>query len=130
MAEETLMDQGTSQDDPGGRPGYSGPRALPGEKTLVKDISWCGVAYGCGSSCVDVKDNKIIRIRPLHYDWKYSKEQIKPWVMNARGKTFEPKMTVDLHPYHRLQEAGVLAGAYPLPHEAGRLSRGRPGSPG
>jgi hypothetical protein len=35
-----------------------------GEKTLVRDISWCGVFNGANASMVDVKDGKIIRIRP------------------------------------------------------------------
>jgi anaerobic selenocysteine-containing dehydrogenase len=79
-----------------GAPG--GAQSSNGERTYVKDISWCGVVYGCGSSCVDVKDGKIIRIRPLHYDWKYTKEEIKPWIMKARGKTFEPQMKLSLPP--------------------------------
>ena len=34
--------------------------------------------------------NKLLRIRPLHYYWKYSPEQSSPWKIEARGKTFEP----------------------------------------
>jgi hypothetical protein len=41
------------------------------EKTLIRDISFCGVPEnGSNASMVDVKDGKIIRIRPMHYDWK------------------------------------------------------------
>ena len=61
-----------------------------GEKTLVRDISWCGVFNGANASMVDVKDGKIIRIRPARYYDQYTKEEVKPWVMHARGKTFEP----------------------------------------
>jgi molybdopterin guanine dinucleotide-containing S/N-oxide reductase-like protein len=61
-----------------------------GEKTLVRDLSWCGVYNGANASMVDVKDGRIIRIRPARYYDKYTKEQVKPWVMHARGKTFEP----------------------------------------
>ena len=39
---------------------------------------------------VDVKDGKILRIRPARYYEQYTKEEVKPWVMHARGKTFEP----------------------------------------
>ena len=47
-----------------------------GEKTLVRDISFCGVPEnGSNASMVDVKDGKIIRIRPMHYEWKYTREQ-------------------------------------------------------
>jgi hypothetical protein len=41
-----------------------------GEKTLIRDISFCGVPEnGSNASMVDVKDGKIVRIRPMHYDW-------------------------------------------------------------
>jgi len=71
------------------------------EKTLVRDVSWCGVGSNNGSNAcaIDVKDNKIIRIRPLHFDWKYTKEEMNPWVMDARGKTFEPSMKTLIPPY-------------------------------
>jgi anaerobic selenocysteine-containing dehydrogenase len=39
---------------------------------------------------VDVKDGKIVRVRPFHYDWKYSKDSIKTWKMEKNGKTLEP----------------------------------------
>ncbi|MFC2026846.1 molybdopterin-dependent oxidoreductase [Chloroflexota bacterium] len=44
------------------------------------------------SAVVDVKNGKVIRIRPLHYDWKYTKEELadRMWKMEARGKTLEP----------------------------------------
>ena len=61
-----------------------------GEKTLVRDISWCGVFNGANASMVDVKDGKIVRIRPARYYDQYTREEVKPWVMHARGRTFEP----------------------------------------
>ena len=65
-----------------------------GEKTLIRDISFCGVPEnGSNASMVDVKDGKILRIRPMHYDWKYEpKKDMNPWKMEVRGKTFEPSM--------------------------------------
>ena len=41
---------------------------------------------------IDVKNGKVLRIRPLHFDWKYTKEDIAPWKMEARGQVFEPMM--------------------------------------
>ena len=61
-----------------------------GEKTLVRDISWCGVFNGANACMVDVKDGKIVRIRPARYYDQYTREEVRPWVMHARGKTFEP----------------------------------------
>jgi len=63
-----------------------------GEKSFVKDISWCGVGNGANTSVVDVKNGRIVRIRPLHYDWKYKPKEFNPWKMEARGKVFEPTM--------------------------------------
>jgi len=54
-------------------------------KTVVKGLSFIGIGIDSNTVQVDVKDNKIIRIRPFHYDWKYD---VKPWSINARGKTF------------------------------------------
>jgi len=61
-----------------------------GERTLIKDLSSGGVAIGGLPTMVDVKDGKIIRIRPFHYDWKYDPSTFNPWVMKARGKAFAP----------------------------------------
>jgi hypothetical protein len=47
------------------------------EKTVIKALSLLG---GGGLPCaVDTRDGKIIRIRPLHYDWKYSVSALNPW---------------------------------------------------
>jgi molybdopterin guanine dinucleotide-containing S/N-oxide reductase-like protein len=62
------------------------------ERTAIKDLSWGGVAIGGIPTMVDVKDGKLIRIRPFRYDWKYDPKAFNPWVLKARGKTFEPKM--------------------------------------
>ena len=53
------------------------------EKTVVKGLSFSGVTEDSNSVMVDVKDGKIIRIRPFHFDWKYER---KPWKFTARGR--------------------------------------------
>ena len=63
-----------------------------GEKSLVKDISFCGASFCSNSSVVDVREGKIVRVRPLHYDWKYRPEEFNPWQMEARGQIFRPSM--------------------------------------
>ena len=37
---------------------------------------------------VDVKNGKIIRIRPLRFDEKYDSEHLQPWKLEARGKVY------------------------------------------
>jgi molybdopterin guanine dinucleotide-containing S/N-oxide reductase-like protein len=70
------------------------------EKTYLKGIGF--IASGSGdanTSCIDVKNSKIIRIRPLHFDWKYDKKEFNPWKMEVRGKSLEPTMKSLIPPY-------------------------------
>jgi molybdopterin guanine dinucleotide-containing S/N-oxide reductase-like protein len=62
------------------------------EKTVIKALAMPSAAMNGSPSAVDVKDGKVIRIRPLHYDSKYTKEEIKPFEIKARGKTFQLPM--------------------------------------
>jgi trimethylamine-N-oxide reductase (cytochrome c) len=39
---------------------------------------------------VDVKDGKILRVRPFRFDWKYDRNQIRTWKLEKDGKTLEP----------------------------------------
>jgi molybdopterin guanine dinucleotide-containing S/N-oxide reductase-like protein len=66
------------------------------ERTVVKGLSFNGVVQDGNTVQVDIKDGKIIRIRPFHFDWKYDR---KPWRIEARGKTFECAMKVLIPPY-------------------------------
>ncbi len=66
------------------------PPREAGEQTQVRNISWVGPPSGANASMVDVKDGKIVRIRPARYYEQYTREEVKPWVMHARGQTFEP----------------------------------------
>ncbi len=89
------------------------------EKTLIRDISFCGVPEnGSNASMVDVKDGKIIRIRPMHYDWKYDpKKDMNPWKMEVRGQTFEPSMKTLIPPYSIAYKKRVYSPArirYPM----------------
>ncbi|MBN1190106.1 MAG: molybdopterin-dependent oxidoreductase [Dehalococcoidales bacterium] len=71
-----------------------------GEKTCVKGLSFIGSGVDAGYPCaVDVKDGKIIRIRPLHYDWQYDPKEFNPWKLEARGQTFESSLKALPSPY-------------------------------
>lgn len=65
---------------------------MSAEKTYIKGLGFCGnePLAGSNAAAVDVQDGKIIRIRPLHFDWKYKTEELNPWTIKARGKAFEP----------------------------------------
>jgi anaerobic selenocysteine-containing dehydrogenase len=73
-------------------------KKVPKEKSFIKDISFCGVSDGSNTSVVDVKNGRMVRIRPLHYDWKYKPEEFNPWKIEARGKSFEPTMKTLIPP--------------------------------
>lgn len=66
------------------------------EKTVVKGLSFGGVHEDSNTVQVDVKNGKIIRIRPFHFDLKY---QVKPWKIEARGKVFEASVKTLIPPF-------------------------------
>ncbi len=59
-------------------------------ETRVRSIGFAGIPGGGVTGAVDVSDGKIVRIRPLHYDWKYDWEKLNPWEIKRNGKTFGP----------------------------------------
>ncbi len=68
------------------------------EKTTVKALGFLGV--GGGVPCaVDYRDGKVIRIRPLHYDWKYDRQSLNPWKYEVRGKVLEPSFKSNPSPF-------------------------------
>ena len=69
------------------------------EKSCPIGIGFIGHFSDTNASVADVKNGKLVRIRPLHYDWKYKPEHFKPWKMEARGKVLEPKMKSLIAPY-------------------------------
>ena len=70
-------------------------------RTIIKGLGFCGnePLAGSNAAAVDVQDGKIVRIRPLHFDWKYKPEDMNPWKIKARGKVFEPGMKTLLPPF-------------------------------
>jgi hypothetical protein len=78
------------------------------EKTFIKALGLGGVG---GVPCaVDVKSGKIVRIRPLHFDWKYDKKDFSPWKIKARGKVLEACMKTqpapEIDPRYNSQKGG------------------------
>jgi molybdopterin guanine dinucleotide-containing S/N-oxide reductase-like protein len=62
------------------------------DKTFVKTIGFLGLGSDSNSVQVDVKNDRIIRIRPLHFDSSQKAEEIKPWKIEAHGQVFEASM--------------------------------------
>jgi molybdopterin guanine dinucleotide-containing S/N-oxide reductase-like protein len=60
------------------------------DKTVIKVLALGGLLGGGGECAVDVKDGKVVRIRPFHYDWKYDRESFRPWKISRNGKDYKP----------------------------------------
>jgi anaerobic selenocysteine-containing dehydrogenase len=71
---------------------------LPGETSVNKTLCFMGIGTDCNAVMIDVKDDKMVRIRPFHYDSKTSVEEIKPWRMEARGQTFDAPVKALISP--------------------------------
>ena len=57
--------------------------------TVVHNIGFEGFGAGANIVAVDTKDGDVVRIRPLHYDEDYTKEDLNYWTLEGRdGKTF------------------------------------------
>ncbi len=59
------------------------------EKTILRTIGLSGTINDGAEGAVDVRGGKIVRIRPLHYDWKFNKKDLNPWKFEKNGKTLE-----------------------------------------
>ncbi len=69
------------------------------EKSFVTGLCFNSTGTDSNTSVIDVKNGKVIRIRPLRYDWKYKPEEFKPWKFEVRGKVFEPTMKSLIPPF-------------------------------
>ena len=72
-----------------GKPG-SFKLNVSGDRTVIKSLALGGLLGGGGECCVDVKDGKVLRVRPFPYDWRYDREKLNPWKIERDGKTLEP----------------------------------------
>ncbi|MBN1188902.1 MAG: molybdopterin-dependent oxidoreductase [Dehalococcoidales bacterium] len=71
------------------------------EKSFIKGLGFCGnePLAGSNAAVVDTAGGRIVRIRPLHFDWKYRQEEFRPWRISARGKIFDSAMKTLLPPF-------------------------------
>jgi anaerobic selenocysteine-containing dehydrogenase len=88
------------------------------EKSFVKGLSLNDFGGSCASpSVIDVKNGKIVRMRPLHYDSKYNPQSFNPWKIEARGQIFDPGMKVLVPPFYLAYKKRVYSPnriLYPL----------------
>ncbi len=71
-----------------------------GEKTVVKTLGFLGeTGTGGHAAMIDVKNGKILRIRPLQYTARYKAEEVQPWQIEAHGKIFQSPLKTLLPPH-------------------------------
>ena len=69
------------------------------DKTVLKNLGFCGFAINSNTSCVDVKDGRIVRIRPLHLDEAYTKEELNYYYLKKGEHVFEPGFKTLIPPF-------------------------------
>ncbi len=69
------------------------------DSTVIQNFSLGGFGSGCNVGCVDVKDGKIVRIRPLHFDEQYTPEDLNAWHFQVGDHTFDPGFQTLLPPH-------------------------------
>ena len=60
--------------------------------SIIKGLGFDSFGLGSNACTVDIDEeqDKILRIRPFHFDEHYTPEQLNAWKIEARGTTFEP----------------------------------------
>lgn len=61
-----------------------------GDKTVFRALGLGGFYGGGAEGMVDVKDGKILRVRPFRFDDKYERKNIRTWKFEKDGKVLEP----------------------------------------
>jgi molybdopterin guanine dinucleotide-containing S/N-oxide reductase-like protein len=69
------------------------------EKTCIKSTGFSSMGLGSHVAAVDVRDGRIVRIRPFRYDWKYKPEEFRPWRYEARGSTYDVPLKTAINPF-------------------------------
>lgn len=69
------------------------------DKTVMQNMSLCSFGNGANGTCIDVKDGRIVRMRPIHFGQWYTKEDLNYWTIKARGHEFEPGMETYCPPF-------------------------------
>ena len=58
-----------------------------GDKTVIKSMSLGGLLGGTAECMVDVKDGRMLRMRPFQYNWKYDEDKLNRWKLERNGVT-------------------------------------------
>ena len=69
------------------------------DKTVLKTLAQCSFAQGGELASVDVKDGKIVRIRPHHHTERYTEEELGQYELEKDGVKYKTPLKGLLAPY-------------------------------
>ena len=102
------------------------------DKTVLKTLAQCSFAQGGEIASVDVKDGKIVRIRPHHHTERYTEEELGQYELNKDGVKYKTPLKGLLPPYQIAYKKRVYSPnriKYPL-KRVDWDPKGAPGSTG
>lgn len=62
------------------------------EKSIIKSAGFCACGETSMAAFIDVKEGKIVRIRPFHLDWKYEPEEFNCKSSAKKGASSAARM--------------------------------------
>lgn len=67
---------------------------------IIKGLGFDSFGLGSNACTVDIdeENDKIIRIRPFHFDEHQTPEELNAWKIEARGHVFEPGFKTHMSP--------------------------------
>ena len=93
-------------------------RPLTTGKQMIKGTSLTGVGDSGNPSCVEVRDGRILRIRPFDYTENHARDIAKnKWTISARGRTLQPPERAPISPFGLTYKTRVYSKnrvTYPL----------------
>ncbi|MDE2075396.1 MAG: molybdopterin-dependent oxidoreductase, partial [Alphaproteobacteria bacterium] len=70
-----------------------------GDKTVYRSLGLGGFYGGGAEGMIDVRNGKVLRVRPFRFDEKYDRDQIRTWKIEKDGKVLEPRWKSMPSPY-------------------------------
>lgn len=67
--------------------------------TTTKCLGFCGFGLASNAADIDVKDGRVVRVRPVHYDENYTREDLKMWSLKKDDHVFDPGFKTLLPPF-------------------------------
>ena len=95
------------------------------DKTVLRSLGLGGFFGGGAEGMIDVKDGKIVRVRPMKYGWKYD-QQVRQWTTERDGRTIAAAWKSLPGPFSlAYRKTRLFSQSHQVSHEAGGLGSQR-----